>query len=188
MSTEHGNLEDLEVSGPQVNGSEPIALPNFRVANLWQLFEEGYEDFLQAGLIALAMRCHIDEVNDSPMTVWDKEAQIFRPTQIAEYFQQVGGQFRDTGTLERNEFTGLATLHLKVPIEGYESVSFVTIPTPRDVALSAGGNVAHDLEKSALIISRTTRMPMDSIHKLYIGDYVTLREEADRLSSALSSG
>lgn len=184
----HDQIEHSETPGE-------TELPEFTVNDVWSLFDEGYGQEIQAGLIATVTMRHIDEILDEPWVEWRE--RINPITQVAEkawidteysrYFQEVERQYRDGGELTRNEFTGLATVRLQIPVGERQEITFTSVPTIRLVSSAASGQSEHELANSVRIISLLTRVPVNDLRQLYIGDYFVLRDEVNRLTPSPSS-
>ena len=59
----HDQIEHSETPGE-------TELPEFTVNDVWSLFDEGYGQEIQAGLIATVTMRHIDEILDEPWVEW----------------------------------------------------------------------------------------------------------------------
>lgn len=171
-----------------------FVFPKFYVADLTNLANEGYEEDLEVGLIALALQQDIVDIMDYPAMEWVYETNEngepvngrFQENVVGIGFQEISRQFTDGGDLERNPFTGMAVIHLKYPVEELTSISFQSIPTPKMV-LDIAKYDDHIINKSVRAVSMFTGVSMEKLQGLYIGDYMVLRDEVNLLTPTPSS-
>ena len=179
-----------------------IQLPDFTVAHLHRLCDEGYEDALSAGLVALALQCDIEDVLDSPMSIWQKSDDIlgddgeisvpgvmeWMPSEYSVYLGEVGRQFNDGGDLSRNNFTGLATVTLVKPLGDCTEIVFRGAPSARMVVTAANPvTYPHQLSIGLHMIASATGMATAKLMELYVGDYKVLEREINHLTPTPSS-
>ena len=173
---------DLEQESEQEINNMP-KLPIFIVDNVWHLYEENLDANLQAGLISLALQEDIDDVLEQDWSKWNPESRTWEETVYSRYFIETFRQLNDTTSVDRNEFTGLATVTLKYPLKNPDlnEISFINIPKVSTVSEQSLYQGDHELAHSLRMLSYLTGKPMDLFRQLYIGDYTALREEADFL-------
>ena len=161
-------------------------LPEFTVNDAWAIFDEGYGDSIQSGLIALAVQRDIEEVLEEPWSEWDQETQEWKASEYGEAIAETRRQFSDEGKLVRNEFTGLAVYTLLRPVRDIEEIRFSGPASVRAVTNMARPGM-HTLEESVIRLSHMTGVPVEILRNMYVGDYFALHEESERLTPAPSS-
>ena len=175
--TSHNEVEENQ---------EPMrVMPPITVNEVWRVYDEGFlSSEVPAALIAFASRRHINEISDADWSTWDPDTQMWNTTPEADLFNDVMRQFADAGKIHRNEFTGLATYDLAIPFDGKAQIIFQNSASLKQVMLGTPSDGYHEVEAAVWLISRLTGEPIETLRKMYVGDFRALQTEINHLMSA----